>query len=141
MRFKSLDDLKKTKVGSLPINDSLFSVAPVENRKRERDTLSTLDPISNGQHYRKARVGYCVTIVSFRHKELDDDNLSTGIKPLRDAIATSLGIDDRDPRFTWEYRQVITRGAEGTLVEISTIELTHGKTVSKGAEAPTGPRE
>jgi len=142
MRFKSLDELKQTKVGSNPINAGLFAVSPPENPKRERHPLSTLDKKSNGEFRRKTAVGYCVTIVSFRHKELDDDNLIAGAKSLRDAIATSLGVDDRDKRLSWEYHQVITRGAEGTLVNVSTVKPNlkrHGKTIPKGAEATTGP--
>lgn len=38
------------------------------------------------------------------------ENLRIGLKPLVDAIATSLGIDDADPRVTWEYGQQKTAG-------------------------------
>lgn len=137
MRFKSLDELKKTKVGASAINQHIFSLDPPKAREPERHPLSTLEQSSNGQYHRKTRVAYCVTIVSFRHRELDDDNCIASAKPLRDSIATSLGIDDRDKRFIWECRQVITNGAEGTLVLIST--LPYGKTISKRAQTPARP--
>lgn len=41
---------------------------------------------------------------------LDDDNLSSGFKGIRDEIAKWLGIDDRDPRVKWECDQ--RRGKE-----------------------------
>lgn len=36
---------------------------------------------------------------------LDDDNLRGALKSVRDGIADALGVDDRDPRVTWEYDQ------------------------------------
>ena len=36
---------------------------------------------------------------------LDSDNLQSGLKALRDGIAARLGVDDADPRVTWEYAQ------------------------------------
>ncbi len=40
-----------------------------------------------------------------RGKPYDDDNLAGGFKAARDAIAQWLGVDDADPRVTWECRQ------------------------------------
>lgn len=36
---------------------------------------------------------------------LDDDNLRAALKAVRDGVADALGVDDRDPRVRWEYRQ------------------------------------
>lgn len=36
---------------------------------------------------------------------LDDDNLRSALKAVRDGVADALGVDDRDPRVRWEYRQ------------------------------------
>ena len=36
---------------------------------------------------------------------LDDDNLRSALKYVRDSIAYILGVDDRDPRVRWEYDQ------------------------------------
>ncbi|MFK3647926.1 hypothetical protein ACI2IY_05740 [Lysobacter enzymogenes] len=38
-------------------------------------------------------------------RKLDDDNLQSGFKALRDGIADRLGIKDNDPRVTWSYDQ------------------------------------
>lgn len=48
---------------------------------------------------------------------LDDDNLQSAFKAVRDGIASGLGVDDRDPRVAWAYDQ--RKGARGQyLVEI-----------------------
>jgi len=59
-----------------------------------------------------------VALVSLRRRLVTDatDNLPTGFKGLRDAVAASLGVDDADSRVAWEYRQVQTSGREGTVV-------------------------
>ena len=44
------------------------------------------------------------------------DNLSAACKQLVDAIAASLGIEDKDPRVRWEYSQAETQGTEGVIV-------------------------
>ena len=36
---------------------------------------------------------------------LDDDNLRSSLKAIRDGVADALGIDDRDPRVGWHYEQ------------------------------------
>ena len=48
---------------------------------------------------------------------LDSDNLPTSLKHVRDGLADWLGIDDRDPRVTWRYRQ--ERGPYCVRVEMS----------------------
>lgn len=49
-----------------------------------------------------------VTMIRVAPRKLDDDNLQSGFKALRDGIADRLGVDDRDPRVKWVYGQ--TRG-------------------------------
>lgn len=46
-----------------------------------------------------------VTITRVAPRALDCDNLASSQKHIRDGIADALGIDDRDPRVTWAYRQ------------------------------------
>ena len=43
---------------------------------------------------------------------LDDDNLRPALKSVRDGIADALGVDDRDPRVSWEYGQLRGRARE-----------------------------
>lgn len=60
--------------------------------------------------------GLRVTLISFRCRLLDDDNLAGGFKQLRDAIAEWLGMNDN--KIKWHYGQVQTSGEEGTVVKI-----------------------
>jgi hypothetical protein len=55
----------------------------------------------------KAYVGsVVVTITRIAPRELDDDNLRTSAKAVRDGIADALGLkSDRDKRLTWNYSQ------------------------------------
>ena len=59
--------------------------------------------------------------MAFRHRALDDDNLTGGLKPLRDTIASTLGLDDGDPGLRFTVHQCIGQGPEGVLVRISQI--------------------
>lgn len=59
------------------------------------------------------------TMTVFTHKLCDDDNSAGGgCKALRDAVAAWIGMDDGDPRWRWEYAQVLTRGVEGVVIKI-----------------------
>ena len=61
-----------------------------------------------------------ITLISLRGRRLDGDNLAGGFKPLRDAIAARLGVDDGDGRIEWEYGQVVSSRVE-TLVVIRSL--------------------
>lgn len=80
---------------------------------------------------RNCRPILAVTFVAFVRRLRDDDNLTGGLKFLRDSVAHSLGIDDADPRVIWQCRQVETRGAEGTLVRIEEIVSGRPKIIKK----------
>lgn len=62
-----------------------------------------------------------VLIVRCGRRLLDDDNLAASFKHVRDGIALELGIDDGDPAIEWEYGQVRTRGAVGTIIRIERL--------------------
>ena len=63
-----------------------------------------------------------VTLVACVRRPLDDDNLTGACKPLRDAIATRLGIDDGDGRIAWDCQQVATKGGEGVIVRVEMVK-------------------
>jgi hypothetical protein len=46
-----------------------------------------------------------VTLTRIAPRRLDDDNLRSGFKAIRDGIADRLGVDDRDPRIEWRYAE------------------------------------
>ena len=62
-----------------------------------------------------------VTITSIRVGRLDDDNLRGGAKPLRDAIASFLRLDDREDQIVWDYAQEVNREKQGTRVKIEKL--------------------
>lgn len=51
-----------------------------------------------------------VTLTRIAPRALDDDNLASSQKHVRDGVADALGIDDRDPRVTWSYAQERAKG-------------------------------
>lgn len=53
-----------------------------------------------------------VTLIRVAPRALDDDNLRSAFKALRDGIADRLGVNDRDPRVRWEYDQVRGKAKE-----------------------------
>lgn len=59
-----------------------------------------------------------VTITRIGPRRLDDDNLAGACKYVRDAIATEVGVDDGDERWTWRCEQRIGK-AYGVDVEIT----------------------
>ena len=46
-----------------------------------------------------------IGLVRVAPRPLDDDNLRSAFKALRDGIADRLGVADNDPRVKWEYDQ------------------------------------
>jgi len=54
---------------------------------------------------RHASLPCVVTLTRIGHNELDDDNLGSALKAVRDGVADSFEIDDRDKRVEWRYAQ------------------------------------
>ena len=94
------------------------SAGPLEQAPRTREgCASRMGKLGRGP---RADSVVVITMLSFRRRLLDDDNLAAGFKPLRDAIADTLGIDDGDPRVKWEPRQ-IESNREETIVRIAIL--------------------
>lgn len=61
-----------------------------------------------------------IIITRIGPRRLDDDNLASACKYIRDQIATTVGVDDGSPLYTWVYRQRNEgRGQYGVDVEIT----------------------
>ena len=58
-----------------------------------------------------------ITITRIGPRKLDDDNLASACKYVRDQIAASVGVDDGSSQYVWRYKQKI--GAYGVDVEIT----------------------
>lgn len=65
-----------------------------------------IDILSRGRIARPAKTDhYTVTLTRMSPRLLDDDNLRGALKSVRDGVADALGIDDRDQRVEWHYKQ------------------------------------
>lgn len=53
-----------------------------------------------------------VTIVRIGKRKMDDDNLASSAKHVRDGVADAYGVDDGDERWEWRYRQESWKGGE-----------------------------
>lgn len=73
-----------------------------------------------GNHIR-GLVPCLVCLTRIAPRRLDDDNLRGSLKSIRDEVAKCLGVDDRDQRIEWVYRQ--HRGAP--LEYAVRIEVSH----------------
>ena len=48
---------------------------------------------------------FTVRLVRIGRRLLDDDNLCSGFKAIRDGVADGLGVKDNNPRIKWMYAQ------------------------------------
>lgn len=85
--------------------------------------LERCEPQSKqGMEGDRPRPFYRVKMVAFRVRLLNDDAKDQQFKAATDAIAAALGSDDEDKNIKWEWSQVETRGVEGVVVTIETVE-------------------
>jgi hypothetical protein len=93
--------------------------AAVSNRKRvqKNQVWVSLDQGSQGWAY-----PVTVTLHRIGPRLLDGDNLQSGFKAVRDAVAAWLDIDDADERIIWKYSQAKERayGCSITIVGATT---------------------
>lgn len=68
-----------------------------------------------------------ITLTRYASKEMDDDNLPTSMKYIKDAVANFIkpglapGQADGDRRMTWQYNQVIAKKPYGVRIEIEEL--------------------
>jgi len=96
-------------------------VGALEADRAQRPTVQALVPGVQKPACGTSGLAIRVTLIACRHRLLDaHDAVEYADKPLVDAIAATLGLDDADPAITWEYGQVRTSGEEGVIVKIET---------------------
>lgn len=89
--------------------------ARASRAKRQRRVAWTLTP----QH----PLPVVVTLTRYSAGTLDDDNLRSALKAVRDGIAERLGVPDNDPRVEWRYAQAkAKRGDFGVQVRLTPAE-------------------
>ena len=94
-------------------------VGGLDTTKRKPNPRPALDKNPSAKQSGKGSVRVVVTLIRCGRKLLDSDNLCIAFKPLRDAIARAFGVDDADPRVTWEYGQTKTEAKTGSIVKIA----------------------
>lgn len=102
-------------------NPHIYGPCAVDNPERKHRPKPALDAHSQAKHRGKRRLRISIEIIRLGRDVLDSDNLAAGAKPLRDAIARSLGIDDGDERIRWHYGQCTTDGETETIVRVSVV--------------------
>jgi hypothetical protein len=102
-------------------NPQLYPVGRLQNSQPKSTTPQALARFTEEQQRRAQSLGVCISIITLRRRLLDSDNLVGSCKPLRDAIARSIGLDDGDKRLRWQYEQFETKGRQGTIVRIELI--------------------
>jgi hypothetical protein len=105
------DDFKR-------LNKHLYPLGAMDTSKRKRSADPALDKKPRGRQELAGGMVIRCSIITCRHRLLDDDNGIAGAKALRDAIAKMFGLDDADPRIKFEYGQCQTNGEQGTIVKI-----------------------
>ena len=108
------------------LNPHLYSngrvLGGLETQKPKPTSSPTLARLPRKLEGGKKGVECVVTLCCHRKRLLDShDNLRSSIKPLVDAIAKSLLMDDADPRIAWQYHQLKTEGREGVVVTIERL--------------------
>lgn len=99
-------------------------VRPVEAHCPQRTPLQALVGGVQKPKSGPSCVEVCITLIQFRRRLLDGhDAVAYSCKPLTDAIAQSLGVDDADKRLRWQYEQIQTKGCEGVAVKIDIKSL------------------
>lgn len=107
-------------------NPSLYPLAGLQSPKSKPDSGDGSQGTVPRKEEGKSRLGTVpklrVTFIRVCRRTItDSDNLPPAYKWTRDAIAASLGRDDRDDLIQWEYHQLQTRGREGTIVKIELL--------------------
>lgn len=119
----NLEDFKHVSESVKKRNPHLYGgrVGAVETCQHKSIVAPSLDGHQKQQGCSTQGVEYRVVIIANLAKVMDDDNLAGACKPLRDAIASTLGIDDGDKRIQWHYHQIIDRH-QGVAVKITAIQ-------------------
>jgi len=96
-------------------------VGKVEASVTKPASVPALDSRKQKQKGSSRSLEVVVTMCVHRRRIVDDDNNIGSLKPLRDAIAGTLGFDDGDKAITFQCAQVYTRGQEGVQVTIEKL--------------------
>lgn len=109
------------------LNPELFGVGGLQSQVHQPHPRPALDSQPQTRKASRGRISKSgpvlrVALVSCRRRLIADrSNFDVGFKQLQDSIARFFDLDDEDGTIAWEYHQVATRGAEGTIVKIEKL--------------------
>lgn len=103
--------------------------------KKQRDEvqvfLRQLPPVPRAVDNKPNR--FEVNLIRIAVSELDFSNLVGAFKGIQDEVAAWIGLDDRDPRITWDWlQQPCKKGYYGVRVEVRDAEQREDKIVVLG---------
>lgn len=87
-------------------------------KSKQRKAVAKYMRVTRTDRSRLPPMPLVVTITRAGPKKLDDDNLQSACKYVRDEIARIVGVDDGSSLYTWQYSQRV--GEYGVDVEIVT---------------------
>lgn len=99
-------------------NPHLYGVGSLGSAQHQQEPRRALVKDASTRQKGGTDLAVIVTLIGHVSRVQDDDNFVRGCKPLRDAIARSLGIDDGSSRIRFEYGQVETKGDKGVTVKL-----------------------
>jgi hypothetical protein len=95
----------------------------VRSRRRKAQQQEADVMLLNALQGRKVKLPCLVKLTRVGPKLLDSDNLAGAFKAIRDALARRIGVDDGDPRITFQYEQrAVGRREYNVIVEIKSVE-------------------
>lgn len=104
------------------LREHKFARARRVKRQRAAGYALTMSATTREERAALLAAGVVVTLTRQSPRALDDDNLASAFKAVRDGVADALGIDDRDPRVRW--RPVQVRGPVAVRIRLEPVAWT-----------------
>lgn len=118
LKLNELDPKLRERIAK-QIRQEDAALGPVETHSAKCAPVGAL--VGSRPKLKGGKASMVISLTAFRRRLLDPDAVAYACKPLTDAIASSLGVDDADPIVSWQYFQQQTKGREGVLVMIEQL--------------------
>lgn len=114
--------MSASEVIMIPLPLRIVSVANLREHWHTRAARSKLHRTTTAALLRAHKpppLPITVVLTRVAARSLDSDNLASAFKAVRDGVADWLGVNDNDPRVTWEYGQ--RKESKSARAEVSVI--------------------
>ncbi len=119
MKLPSTANLREFWATKAKRNKSQRAAVALAMKARRQSMLEVVAHLTRG-------LSLEVTLCRVSPRELDDDNLASAFKSVRDEVARQLGIDDRSKQVAW--RCIQATGPAMVMITIGAGELSTGAT-------------